>query len=426
MRIYVIRHGETKKNRMKSIKKRNSVCEQASLSDSVISSSSIADDLQSSSDPTLNLNLVLDSTQKSNSTLNLSVDLQISSQTDLLTELVTELVTDEMNTVSVEVSDPSDPEKTQSTKHHVLTRSTIEDADDKDSVLNKNGYLQCERTAEYIAEREFNPDKLDLTKKIRIFTSPVTRTVQSSVHIKNVMFETLVFIASLSTLSTSPNENETPGVFDQPVIELSQDVRLYDGVLDSSPVTRDRSFSRTEAGFDGLSKKEQDVIKLRDLKCLLNELYLSFTNEHEQVILLVTHNHVIELLYKMIEGDNGEKKKFHNSSISIIEMSGLIDVDELNTNTGCQKQEIYACLEESTACSDYITCADDQTECTQSTKTKQFDYKSILSGTWDFFDHIDHEDLIKNHQPHPIPSDKHNFGRGSISGSIRHDHKEQR
>lgn len=341
MNVYILRHGETKKNRVKSIKKQQS---QLNLSDSLLSQE---------------LTLVLPH-HFADGESNVEADPQINTKVKIASDMI------------IFVED----------NHHIYsscnkpTKITLEDAVDKDSVLNGNGYRQCEKTAEYIAQLELS-SLLDLPqgsvtnlvitesttdgiipiamispredddsiesiepikqycRNIRIFSSPVSRTIQSAEHIRYVITELL--------------KEADMFVFDKNNIkfDIVVDHRLYDTNGDES---------------------DCDVNKMVQLKQFLNNLFLDSqqkkqnNDQCDDLLIVVTHNHIIELFYKMIcengvDNGQGGKKKFHNCSISQIQMKNLIDTSENGTK-----------------------CAERN-----------------LTGEWDFVDHIDHMDLIKRH-----------------------------
>lgn len=180
-----------------------------------------------------------------------------------------------------------------------VTKITIEDTVDKDSVLNSNGYRQCEKTAEYISQ-------LELDHSVKIYTSPITRTVQSANHIKRIM--------------ESKKEIR---------VEVIEDQRLYD-----------------------MDENENPDNKIMVLKQFLNEILVEQTKKeplNHDLVIFVTHNHIIELFYNMTQPlGSVEKKKFHNSSIS------KLFVDRSSSNGMISR----------------------------------------LSGEWDFVDHMDHENDV--------------------------------
>lgn len=130
---------------------------------------------------------------------------------------------------------------------------------DKDSELTENGYRQCNNVANYLYSKDHND--------IKIYTSPLKRTIQSSNYIKKIL--------------NSHNN-------------IIIDKRLY-----------------------GSNNKNIEVNIITEIKELLNEIYM---DNPESTILIVTHNHIINSIYKIIEGYNISKKKFSNASISIIDM----------------------------------------------------------------------------------------------------------
>jgi hypothetical protein len=142
-----------------------------------------------------------------------------------------------------------------------------------------------------------------------------------------------------------------------PSIDVVIDERLYDGFLNENKKT---DVNEAESHITA----DPDTVKADELLTLLHDLYQKH-NETDDLVMLVTHNHTIELFYKMTEGFSDEKKKFHNSSISVIDMKGTIDIEDIRNY-----------------------------------RSKGID---SLSGTWDFVDHMDHAELIKNHHYHPTP-----------------------
>lgn len=438
MNIYILRHGETKKNRVKSIKKRQSL---QNLSDALSFQPSVAVPVQAT--VTVQGQETTDDKQyeelKNHKDLRISVDKKDSNTitTSADTPVFKSLAIDtphgstphsagETPGITLGVTPGATPGSTPHNVtpigsieeiHHIHssvdkpTKITIEDAVDKDSVLNGNGYRQCEKTAEYIAQLELSylldlpqtfmtnlviserePDALIVTqgrtdrsisgitsvtqgvaqaivhasvasqidpgidlieskedtesapmyrRKIRIFASPVSRTIQSAEHIRYIITELL--------------KEADMFVFDKHDIQFDVviDQRLYD--------------------TDGDGEK-CDINKTMQLKQFLNDLFLesqskkksenkdTSSGEHDDLLIVVTHNHIIELFYKMldeqgVDGLQGGKKKFHNCSISKINMTGPLDTSEPATKRA----------------------------------------EKNLTGEWDFVDHIDHMDLIKHH-----------------------------
>lgn len=170
-----------------------------------------------------------------------------------------------------------------------IAKITKADATDKDSELNGNGYRQCDRVATYFTERTIGQD-------IAIYSSPVTRTVQSSRQIMRSF-------GSNSAITHSLGVN----------IGLRLDKRLYD-------------------------PDDDTITKIKELKYFINELYVEHhaeqrfkeRKENETVIVVVTHNHIIDLFHKMIHGIDSDKRKFYNASITIIDVNGMLDTENLS------------------------------------------------------------------------------------------------
>lgn len=171
------------------------------------------------------------------------------------------------------------PENHSMAIHGTKIRVTKKDSDGSDSHLNTTGYRQCEKIAHYITHTVrcnknygYHDKKII---KIIINTSPVVRTVQTSEHIKKILLD---------------EHNK----FDVMVVK---DQRLYD--------QNDRN--------------DQD--KIIELKNLIDEMLIKHRNRPDHIIILVTHNHIIELFYKMTEGMETKKKKFYNGSISTLDIT---------------------------------------------------------------------------------------------------------
>jgi broad specificity phosphatase PhoE len=157
-------------------------------------------------------------------------------------------------------------------------RVTKKDSDGSDSHLNTTGYRQCEKIAHHISyavrcNKNYGYHDKKIIKII-INTSPVIRTVQTSEHIKKTLLD---------------EHNK----FDVMVVK---DQRLYD------------------------QNDKNDRDKIIELENLIDELYVKHKNRPDHIIILVTHNHIIELFYKMTEGMETGKKKFYNGSISTLDI----------------------------------------------------------------------------------------------------------
>lgn len=181
-----------------------------------------------------------------------------------------------------------------------IAKITKADATDKDSELNGNGYGQCARVAMYFTERTIGQD-------IAIYSSPVTRTVQSSRQIMRSF-------GSNSAITHSLGAN----------IGLRLDKRLYDSDDDT-------------------------ITKIKELKYFINELYVEHHAKqkenqtthleqrfkdrigNETVIVIVTHNHIIDLFHKMVHGIDSDKRKFYNASITTIDVNGMLDTENLSS-----------------------------------------------------------------------------------------------
>jgi broad specificity phosphatase PhoE len=130
----------------------------------------------------------------------------------------------------------------------------------KNAELNNNGYMQCIKVAEY-----FND-----CKKIDIYTSSVLRAVQTSNYIKCIL--------------------------DKKNIEVKLHINdiLYDN--------------------------EKTIKKTLILKQFINIIYKKYYN-CDTTIIFITHNHIIDLFNKMINGIYSPKTKYYNGSITIVDIN---------------------------------------------------------------------------------------------------------
>jgi len=130
--------------------------------------------------------------------------------------------------------------------------------------LNNNGYYQCHRVAQYFSDK----------KNVDIYTSPTLRTIQTSNCIKDV-------------LDTKNVETH-----------IHIDNILYDN--------------------------DKSVKKILLLKQFINRLYTKHNNQ-DTTIILITHNHILDLFNKMINGIYSPKTKYHNGSITIVDIVNKIN-----------------------------------------------------------------------------------------------------